>query len=429
MKVTLDKENRFITENGVIDQKKAFIYSGTKAAWCYKKGTTTPENIRETSEETLIRMGIETFLNDHGTPDEHFEVSIEVTGIPKLLCMILNDEHQYTTCERSLRYTKVLESEYITDLEVQKYNKWYEIFKQIFQTKYKDFFLQANQKDEKKALNHMGKIAQENARQFVSVLTPTSIAYTAPWYQWQKVATFLVQMIQNPETRLEKMAVPYAKDFVQQLIDLKIIVLTKDAVQIYPPLADSLKDDRKWLYKNNKGIELSLFAGKNPFSGIHLPNEFGTAINYNSELSISGIAQGQRHRTVDFEIEEPESFSFNIPDIIKGTEYEQEYIKDMLEVKSLYPQGQLMRVNLNGSLKNIIQFIGQERACEKAQQEIENWYVNILLPDIVKGLEGKPEYEKLYQEVKQKYLNKCRCAYPNYTCPSPCGHARTKRPF
>lgn len=62
-------------------------------------------------------MGIDTFISDHGTPNEHFEVSVEITGIPKLLCMILNNEHQYTTCERSLRYTKVLPSEYITDLE------------------------------------------------------------------------------------------------------------------------------------------------------------------------------------------------------------------------------------------------------------------------------------------------------------------------
>ena len=97
MKVFLDKENQFITGGGYLDQKQAFIYSGIKAAWCYKADNATPQSIREMKEDDLLRMGIETFINDHGTPDEHYQVSIEITGIPKLMCMILNDEHQYTT--------------------------------------------------------------------------------------------------------------------------------------------------------------------------------------------------------------------------------------------------------------------------------------------------------------------------------------------
>jgi len=414
---------------GYLDQKQAFVYSGIKAAWCYKKGTTTPENIRVTNEEDLIRMGIDTFLNDHGTPDEHLEVSLEFTGIPKLLCMILNNEHQYTACERSLRYTKVLPSEYITDLEVELYNKWYNIFVSIFEKQYYKFFLSANKNDEKAAKTNMGKIAQENARNFVSVLTPTSIAYTAPWYQWQKIATFLQEMVEKPDTPLKKLVVPYAKDLITQLIELKVIVLTKDAIELYLPLKEKLKDDRKWLYKNNKNIKLSLFAENNPFSGINKPNDYGASINYNSHLSFSGVAQGLRHRTCDFEIQVPTNFSCFIPEFIKGTSNELEYLQDMQKVFNLYPQGQMLNVNLNASLKNIIEFMGKERACERAQQEIENWYVNQFLPDIVEGLSKRPEYEEEYKLLRTRYLDKCRCAYPNYHCPNPCGHPRTKRPF
>lgn len=429
MKVSLDKENRFVTSDGKLDQKQALIYSGLKASWCYKKGTATPESIRESSIDTLIRRGLETFLNDHGTPNEHFEVSIEVTRIPKLLCMILNDEHQYTTCERSFRYTKVLPSDSITDLEVELYNKWYDISLNIFKEKYRTFFLTEAKNDEKRALEIMQKMAQENARQFISVLATTSIAYTAPWYQFQKIATFLMDMIKNPITNLEKIVVPYAKDFINQLIDLKIILLTKDAIKIYPNIEEKIRDDRKWLYRNNKNIKLSLFASNNLFSGINKPNAFGAAINYNSYMSFSAFAEAQRHRTSDFELEELGEFRYFIPEFIKGTSYEAEYRKDMLKLNNSYPQGQMVKVNVTSSLKNIIEFMGKERACDKAQQEIENWYVNQFVPDIVNGLEKMNEYEKEYLILKKEYLNKCRCAYPTYHCPNPCGHPRTKRKF
>ena len=71
MKVTLDKENRFLTKEGLLDIKRELIYAGTKAAWCFKDGTATPENIRNMPEIDLLRRGIETYINDHGTPDEN----------------------------------------------------------------------------------------------------------------------------------------------------------------------------------------------------------------------------------------------------------------------------------------------------------------------------------------------------------------------
>ena len=119
--------------------------------------------------------------------------------------------------------------------------------------------MKSNNGNEKQAKANMGKISQENARGFVSVLTPTSIAYTAPWYQWQKIATFLQEMSNNPKTELEKLVTPYAKDLVKQLINLKIVVLTKDAIQIYPPVKEKLKDSREWLYKNNKNLNILFY--------------------------------------------------------------------------------------------------------------------------------------------------------------------------
>lgn len=431
MKVTLDKENRFLTKEGLLDIKRELIYAGTKAAWCFKDGTATPENIRNMPEIDLLRRGIETYINDHGTPDEHDKISLEITEFPKLMCMILNSEHQYTACERSFRYTKITTNDYISDIEVKLYNKWYNIFINIFEENYSEWFYQVNQKNEKNTKTDMRKKAQENARYFVSVLTPTSIAYSAPWYQWQKLATFLQDMIENPNTSLKKIVVPYAKEFIEQLIELKVVVLTKDAIALYPPLEKMLKeknDNREWLYKNNKETKLYMFAENNPFSGINKPNEYNASINYNSRLSIAGFADILRHRTSYVALKNPNEFSYIIPKFVPSN-YWKEYDQDMQKINGIYPQGQLIDFNLDSSIYRLVQYMGKERACERPQQEVEDWYVNQLLPDIVEGLSKRPEYEEEYKLLRTRYLDKCRCAYPNYHCPNPCGHPRTKRPF
>ncbi len=429
MRISLDKENRFLAADGKVDLKKAFMYAGTKAAWCYKPSNAIPETIRAMSDEDLVRMGIDTFVNDHGTPSEHYEVSVEFTGIPKLMCMILNNEHQYTSDERSLRYTKVKPSEYISDLEVDLYDKWYRIFTEVLWGKYSDFFLNSAKGDEVNARKAAGKIAQENARGFVSVLTPTSIAYTAPWYQWQKLYRMLEYMVAHPTCELEKLAVPYAKELMQGLVDCRVVVSTKDAIQLYPPLLEQVKDNREILYRNNKHIKLSLFAVDNPFSGIDKPNKFETAINYNTRLSFASAAHLFRHRTSDGEIREPEEFSFVTPEFIKGTPYEVEYAQDMVRVRLLYPVGQMMDVNIVSSIRKIIHFMGKERACERAQWETADFYMNEFVPAIIKGLEGKPEYDKERDMLTKLYLYRCRCGAPDYDCPNPCGHPRVKRPF
>lgn len=429
MRVSLDKESRFLAPDGKVDLKQAFIYSGIKAAWCYKQGSATPETIRGMSEENLIRMGVTTFISDHGTPDEHYEVSIEVTGIPKLLCMILNNEKQYTADERSLRYTKVQPSEYISEIEVDLYNKWLKIFTDVLWERYRDFFLVSNKGVEDDAKKAAGKIAQENARNFVSVLTPTSISYTAPWYQWQKLYRMLEYMVENPNTELKRMAAPYAKVLMSQLVENRIVVTTKEAIQLYPPLIKEIKDGREILYRNNKHIKLSLWAVDNPFSGIDRPNEFGSSIKYSTQRSISSFAQIQRHRTSDCEAREPEVFSFVTPEFIKGTMYEEEYKRDMLLVSTIFPQGQMIDMNIVSSIRKIIDFMGKERACDRAQWETQNFYVNELLPAIVDGLKDKPEYADLHNTLSQLYLNRCRCGFPDYDCPTPCGHPRVIRPF
>lgn len=434
MRVTLDKENRFLAADGKIDLKQAFMYSGIKAAWCFKKGDTTPELIRELSEEDLVRRGVETFLNDHGTPNEQQAISVEITGIPKLMCMILNNEKQCAADERSLRYTTVQESEYISELEVDLYNKWLKNFFDVLWFDYRDFFMskakgETPEEREANARIAAKKIAQENARNFVSILTPTSISYTAPMYQWQRIYRMLEMMVQNPKTRLEQMAVPYAKDLMQQLIDLRVVFTVKDVIQVYPSLLTSIEDDREVLYKHNKHRGLSLFSTNNQFTGLDKPNDFGAAINYNFVGSVSSFAQKHRHRSSMWEMREMEEYSFVTPPFIQGKPLETEYKKDMMLVKCVFPQGQNVEGNLISSVKNIIDYIGKERACDRAQWETEEFFVNELLPKVVEGLADRPEYAKEKALIENYYLFKRRCQFPDFDCPSPCNHKNGKRLF
>ena len=115
--------------------------------------------------------------------------------------------------------------------------------------------------------------------------------------------------------------------------------------------------------------------------------------------------------------------------LIQGTAYEEEWAKDMKSGALTYPQGQMIKVNMITSLQKIIQFMGKERACDRAQQEIENWYVNVFLPEVIAGLKKREEYQEEAKYLEENYINRCRCAYPDYTCPNPCGHPRVRRPF
>ena len=115
---------------------------------------------------------------------------------------------------------------------------------------------------------------------------------------------------------MKKKLIPYFKEFINQLIDLNVLI-TKDniyeLVEKYPDIKEKLlktkpeilnyNSDKTLLYKNNKNIELSLFAYRNKFSGIKEENEYGYNVMYNNYESFACLAQEQRHRTIYCEMD------------------------------------------------------------------------------------------------------------------------------
>ena len=161
-----------------------------------------------------------------------------------------------------------------------------------------------------------------------------------------------------------------------------------------------------------------------------MPNEYGVAFSYNMEISLASLAQFHRHRTINYEMSTPslEEEKFYIPLLLSGKEdLTKEWLNDILKVNKFYPQGKIVKVNANGPLKHLVNYVGKERACDRAFLETEDMFTNVMLPDIYEGLlkEGKTE---LAERLKP-YINKLRCMYPDYKCPSPCGHPRIRRKF
>lgn len=439
MKLELNPMGAYI-KDGKFNQYDALIDVGVRAALCFKETKDdqlmSPTDIRNSEgADILINRGLKTIYSDHTTPSEHQVITLEITGIPKILCMILNNEKQYSADERSLRYTQVEPNEYITELEKDLYDKWLCKFEQIIWNQYQDFYLKTSKGNEKKARIAIHKIAQENARYMVSVLTPTSISYTVPWIQINKLIVYMQRIIDKPLNDLESMIVPYLKEFINLCIE-KNIVITKNSIYevantseiVKNKLYNNFKDiinyqgDESFIYKNNKGIDLSLFADRNEFSAINSENEYGYSFSYNNRESFACLAQEQRHRTINFEMNIPDQFQSYVPLIIRDDEkLVQEWINDISMVNKVYPQGQLVNVNRSGSIKNLIKYVAQERACTRAQLEIERLYIHHLIPTI---------YDNVNDEIKEKlrpYVKRPRCMYPNYHCPSPCGNPNIDR--
>ena len=102
-------------------------FSGKAAGICYDKEGFR-HLITEDSEKTQNRIK-RTLDTGHDSVYDLSFVTINIENIPKMLAMVLNNEHQYTTSEKSARYTPVEKSDEITETEANLYNKWLDILK------------------------------------------------------------------------------------------------------------------------------------------------------------------------------------------------------------------------------------------------------------------------------------------------------------
>ena len=95
--------NHFLQPDGSFNKDEAIKLSGKIAGVCYDpEGFDHLEN--EPESKTMRRIDM-TLNNGHHSVYDHIMISFNLQNLPKILAMVLNNEHQYTTSEKSARYT------------------------------------------------------------------------------------------------------------------------------------------------------------------------------------------------------------------------------------------------------------------------------------------------------------------------------------
>ncbi len=367
--------NKFLLDNGKFDKKKALNLCGKIAGICYSQHGF--EVLKDEDEKKTNSRIDRTINNGHHSVYDHIMINLNIKKLPKILAMVLNNEHQYTTSEKSARYTKVEEAEKI---EVELYNKWKDIYYEKIQARYGDVF------DERKC----EKLAQENARYLVSIFMPTEMIYSTTLRQINYIVSWMREYIENSDDEFSLLLGKHMKDFISEIEKL-----------------DLLEDG---LLRNEKKRSISLF-GKNVNRRQTI---FSDVYSVNYKASFAYFAQAQRHRTLDYEIKILDNKKYFVPPIIEDDEkLVKEWLEDISKVK--YPQGELILINERGTYENFI-LKCKERLCSAAQLEICNKTKEILT---MYSAELTSSNHPLKDDIIL-YTKGARCSYPGYECTEKC---------
>lgn len=389
LKITL-LPSIFVDNNGKFILNKALNHSGKIAGVCYnREGYEALENEEETKTKRRINL---TINNGHHSVYDHVSISFNMQNIPKIMAMIINNEKQYTTSEKSARYTKVeKKGSFITDKEVELYNKWLDIFKSKIEEKYGMIF------DSKK----QEKLAQENARYLVTVFMPTQMIYTTSLRQINYIAVALDKY---------KNSLDFSKEFDGRLF-YQIEEFNKKLKEV------NVLDDR--LMQNEKNRNISLFG-----NNIELNNDYFDDIYKTSyEGTFAQLAQAQRHRTINYQMERKENKTYFVPPIIEDNKVlVDEWLNDINSVAKFIPQGEEIRISEVGTYDNFI-LKCKERLCSAAQLEINNQTKNTLTK-YKEALENSNN-RNLSEDIK-KYTKGARCTFPDYECGMDCNFSEAK---
>lgn len=358
------------------------LFGGRAAGVCYMSGT-FDDLLNEDKLRTERRIK-QTKAGGHHSVYEHSSFSMYLDGIPKILAMIINNEKQYTTSEKSARYTKMV----ISQKEQVVYNKWLDIFKnkisKLYAKDYPNFFTDSR----------IEKLAQENARYLTSVFTPVSMLYTVNYRQFNYLVSFLDKFISKEnkndfETKLS----PYIEEFVDKIKEL--------------PYYD------EELTRNEKCRSISLLAEDRK-----VEEYFGDVYATTYNASFAELAQAQRHRTINYQMQVKKG-EFYIPEILKDSEsFTELWLSDLKDLADEYPQATLLEINEMGTLDAFILKM-KERKCTFAQLEI-NKVTNETLKKYEYALRMKihPRAEEIIS-----YTKGSRCTFPDFKCTAPCGFA------
>ena len=382
--------NQFLGSDGVFDKDGAIKLSAKIAGVCYDK-LGFNNLVNEPLEKTKRRADL-TLSMGHYSVYDHIFISFNLENIPKMLAMVLNNEKQYTTSEKSARYTKIVKNEgsNITSLEEELYNKWIDIFKFKIKDTYGDVL-----NDSK-----IVKLAQENARYLVTVFMPTEMIYTTSLRQVNNLAAFMEEYMANIDTNSS--------------FDRKLAESMSELITCFDKL--NVLDER--LMKNEKNRRLSIF-------GHDLANKqeyFGDIYSTIYMGSFASYAQAQRHRPLSYQFEMLDDKKYFVPPILDDDEkLVDEWNYDIRSVHDVTPQGEMLLISEVGKYDDFI-LKSKERLCTSAQLEIMLQTRDTLL----KYKEALENTNNPLAEDILKYSNGARCTFPDFKCPNDCNFKEGK---
>ena len=365
----------FASTNRLSNKSSLERFSQICARVCYSE-----KDLEELKQEKKNPSLIERLIKSgHHSPFEHIWFSFYFKGIPKIMAMVLNNEKQYVTSEKSARYTQMSS---IESFQKEKYDKWMDILMPLIDKAYPF----NPDTDAGKRATAIKKLAQENARYMTSVFTPTKMVYTVNLRQLNFLFDEFEKFIDKHESSrdiMKKRISESMKKFVNELEFLKISGL-----------------------KNQTDRGLSMFSDLRP------EKHFGVTYSTNYLLSFAALAQAHRHRTINYNIiggaELNAPYGFFVPQIISDNpKLVREWINDLKKISEYdFPQAQLVRVMERGTIedfrsKTIL------RICGAAQYEI-----------MANTLEVAKNYKSFQEMYGEKALTpKCM---QGMKCNSPC---------
>ena len=325
--------------------ESSYILGGRAGGTCYAKEGYFESGIH--NSDRAKRIAERTSKSGHHSVFEHSYMTMTITGIPKILAMMLNSTEVYTTSEKSARYTQME-----PELKIEKdlYDKWYKLIKESIERIYPNMNIDSS------------KLAYENARYMTSVFTPTSMIYTVNYRQ----ASYLVYWLQDLVNRINSYIIGndlgYVPDFYDSIAEYAIELKTK--------LTSIIGEE--WVMEPIKKKNFDFFAALNnkDFNKMKA-GTFGNMYSAKYYTSFACLAQLQRHRTIHYEMFLDKHYDLYVPAIVEESALRDEWIKDLEALCSagVYPQAMMVGVVESGTIDNF-EMKMQERLCARAQLEI-----------------------------------------------------------
>lgn len=415
------------------------IIAGKAAGICYMPDNYLDEGIQ--NKEAAIKRSCLNAKSGHYSVYEHGHVTFMIE-CSKAMAMVLNSTRLYSTSEKSARYTKMKPK---TELEVELYNKWKNIFSDIIRAYYKDILTD----------KEVEKLAMENARYLTSVFTPTTMEFTVPFSRaillcgWLDELANIIDLSDvaesyNSYVKSELFYNNYYKELAKEASEManemrKCIGICKDN-----PLLKDHKDIGINFFSLfsyiRTALKLKLFNNNYidyiEFEKYDKKEYYGDVYCSKYKASFASIAQLQRHRTLNVSIYDMinQTIECYIPNMIKNTRYEEEWVNDFdkLLEEGVCPQATLMNVIETGSFEDFV-LKCKERLCARAQLETaeivrdqvynfckynnnDNYHENLSYMNYVILLNMRKMTCDSAKDIKVK----TRCKFTGYICNEPC---------